>query len=140
MSEGLIGLGALDILADHGHGDLGLWVFDGVDHRLPLVQIGVRARQAQALDDDGIESLAVEDERDAVDDRELHADREIGAQAKFDEDTRPETVPDLRAPTRRRDVVSNPGVGLVNGSGVARAVCPVYIPQKSQRARAARSP
>lgn len=67
LDQRLVGVQQLHVLADHGDGDFVLRVELGIDHGFPLGQIGTGALQAEALDDEVVQALGVQDARDLVD-------------------------------------------------------------------------
>jgi hypothetical protein len=69
LVERLVRIGQVDVLADHADRDFVLGMIERVEHALPLGQIGRRQRieQPQTLEHDVVETLALEDLRNAVD-------------------------------------------------------------------------
>ena len=67
LDQRLVGVQQLHVLADHGDGDFLLRVQLGIDHALPLGEIGRLALQAETLDDDVVQALGVQHGRNAVD-------------------------------------------------------------------------
>ena len=55
------------VLADHGNGDFPLRVQFGVDHTIPLGQVGAAALQTEALDHKIVQPLSMQHARDLVD-------------------------------------------------------------------------
>src|SRR5258705_3052603 len=62
-----IGIADLHVLADHGDVHLAVGIGPGAHHLAPLGQIGGRYLQAQLVDDDVIERLLMQQDRDPVD-------------------------------------------------------------------------
>src|SRR5690606_8078813 len=75
LGHRLVGVLVVDVLADHGDGDLVDGVLGGVHHRLPLREVGLgrgAVGQAQALQHQGVEPLGVLPHRDLVDVVQVH--------------------------------------------------------------------
>ncbi len=70
LVQRLVGIDQLDVLAHHGDGDFLFRVHQAVDHALPVGEIGRRARaEAETLDDEVVQALLVEAQRNHVDGR-----------------------------------------------------------------------
>ena len=67
FDQRLVGIQQLHVLADHGDGDFVLGVELGVNHTLPLGQIGRTALQTKALNDEVVQALGVQYGGDAID-------------------------------------------------------------------------
>ena len=88
LVERLVRLGEVDVFADHGDIHLALHLVQAIDHCLPFAQISRRYVQAQMIDDDLIQILGMQHQRDPVDavgvDRRDHgAFRDIGEQGNL---------------------------------------------------------
>ena len=67
LVEALVGVLERDVFADDADDDLAARVLDGVDQLLPGRHVRARAFEAEGLEDDAVQALAGEDERDLVD-------------------------------------------------------------------------
>src|SRR5262245_4876318 len=67
LVEALVGILKLDVFADYADGDRFAGAAHAVDERVPLPQVRVTERQSEYVDDQLVESLVIENERDFVD-------------------------------------------------------------------------
>ena len=67
FDQRLVRVQQFHVLADHRDGDFVLWIELGVDHFVPLGQVGAVAFQAKALNHEIIQTLSVQHARDLVD-------------------------------------------------------------------------
>ena len=67
LDQRLVGIEQFHVLADHGDGDFVLGVELGIDHTVPLGQIGRAALQVETLNDDIVHTLGVHDRWNAID-------------------------------------------------------------------------
>ena len=72
LVQGFVGLGQIHVLAHHGDVDFPLGVFDGLHHRFPFAQIGGGRVDAQFLDDDFVQPLRMQQQRNLVDGTGVH--------------------------------------------------------------------
>src|SRR6266705_2226227 len=67
LVQGLVGIGKVDILADHGDGDLVLGMLERLDQLLPYLELGRLGDDAELVADDFIQHLLVQHPGNPVD-------------------------------------------------------------------------